>query len=242
MGVMGCKPIHVMTAEEKAKPLQLKDYFIDTGMSAEKVKESVSVGDCVTRERELITMGDCINAKSLDNRISVYILVELFRELKDIDIPFDLYGAFTVQEEVGLRGAKTAASAVNPNFGINLDVTVAFDLPGSQPQEQVTRLGQGTAIKILDGTTICDQRMVRFMKKCADEDGIKWQPELLPAGGTDTAMIQRAGKDGAIAGGVSIPCRNLHQVIEMVNKHDVRASIDLLKSCVLKMDSFDPNF
>jgi endoglucanase len=84
--------------------------------------------------------------------------------------------------------------------------------------------------------------MVKFMKKCADEDSIKWQPELLPAGGTDTAMIQRAGKDGAIAGGVSIPCRNLHQVIEMVNKHDVRASIDLLKSCVTKMDTFDTDF
>jgi endoglucanase len=239
MGVMVCKPIHLMSKEERGKPLQLKDYFIDTGMSVEEVNKSIQVGDPITRKQELIQMGDCVNAKSLDNRISVYILAELFRELKGKDIPFDLYGAFTVQEEVGIRGASTAASSVNPDFGINVDVTVAYDLPGAQPYEQVSKLGGGTAIKILDGSTICDQRMVRFLKEKADENNIPWQPELLPAGGTDTAAIQRSGKDGSIAGGVSIPCRNLHQVIEMVNVKDVRGSIDLLKAAILDLNSFN---
>ena len=242
MGVMGSKPVHLMTKEERGKTLQLKDFFIDTGMPVEKVKECIQVGDPITRERELIQMGDCINAKSLDNRISVYILLELFKELKGKEVPFNLYGAFTVQEEVGIRGASTAASAINPDFGINVDVTVAYDLPGAQSHEYVSKLGGGTAIKILDGHTICDQRMVRYLKQKADEANITWQPELLPAGGTDTAAIQRAGKDGSIAGGISIPCRNLHQVIEMVNQGDVRASIDLLKKAVLELEGFSYDY
>lgn len=242
IGVMGCKPVHLMSKEEREKPLQLKDYFIDTGRAKEDVKRLIEIGDVITRERELIQMGECVNAKSLDNRISVYILIELLKEIKNENLPVDLYAAFTVQEEVGLRGAKTAASAVNPDFGINLDVTVAFDLPGAQSYDMVSKLGEGTAIKILDGTTICDTRMVRYMKACARDNNIKWQAEVLPAGGTDTAMIQRGGKDGAIAGGISIPCRNLHQVIEMVNQNDVRASIDLLKVCVKGLDKFDLNF
>lgn len=242
IGVMGCKPVHLMSKEEKDKPLQLKDYFIDTGLPEKEVREIIDIGDVITRERELIKMGDCINAKSLDNRISVYILIEALKELKDQSLPFDLYAAFTVQEEVGLRGAKTAASAVDPDFGINLDVTVAFDLPGAQGHEKVSKLGEGTAIKILDGTTICDSRMVRYMKEQAQANNIKWQAELLPAGGTDTAMVQRSGKNGSIAGGISIPCRNLHQVIEMVNRHDVRNSIELLKACVLNLDKFDKKY
>ena len=119
---------------------------------------------------------------------------------------------------------------------------VAFDLPGSQPQEQVTKMGKGAAVKILDGMTICDQRMVRFLKKTAENNHIDWQPEVLPAGGTDTAALQRSGKHGSIAGAISIPCRYLHQVIEMVDEKDVRGSIDLLKEAILTLDSFEYKF
>ncbi|XP_020905009.2 uncharacterized protein LOC110243265, partial [Exaiptasia diaphana] len=99
IGVMASKPIHVMSPEERNKVAKTKDYFIDTGMSAEKVKELVQVGDSITREREFIEMGDCVNGKSLDNRLAVFILLETLRNLKDQEIPFDLYGVFTVQEE-----------------------------------------------------------------------------------------------------------------------------------------------
>jgi len=242
MGVMGCKPVHLMTKEERAKQIQIKDFFIDTGLPKQEVEKVVEVGDSITREREAIKMGSCINAKSLDNRVSVYILIEALKELKNESIPYDLYAAFTVQEEVGLRGAKTATSAVDPEFGINLDVSVSFDLPGAQPQERVTQMGKGTAIKILDGMTICDQRMVHYMKKVAKENKIDWQAEVLPAGGTDTAALQRAGKNGSIAGAISIPCRYLHQVIEMVCEKDVRDSIDLLKASILNLDQFDYKF
>lgn len=127
-----------------------------------EVEKFVRVGDPITRERQLIEMGNCVNCKSIDNRVSVFILIETFRKLKQV--PFDVYGVFTVQEEVGIRGANVAAHHIEPDFGIGLDTTIAYDVPGSQPHERVTALGKGAAIKIMDSSTICDARMVEFMK------------------------------------------------------------------------------
>ena len=242
MGCMGCKPIHLLTAAERGKPLGIKDYFIDTGMTQEEVESLISVGDPITRERELIEMGNCVNSKSLDNRLAVYMLFETLRELKDKPVPYDVYGVFTVQEEVGIRGANVAAQQVNPDFGFGIDVTIAFDVPGSQAHERITTLGKGAAIKIMDSSTICDYRMVNFMKETANKHDIKWQPEVLTGGGTDTAGIQRRGNHGAIAGCISIPCRNVHQVIEMSNKEDIRNGIDLLKNCLQEIDKYDWSF
>ncbi|OEK03384.1 endoglucanase [Roseivirga sp. 4D4] len=237
IGVMGSKPIHVMTAEERTKVAKTADYFIDLGMSKEEVEKVVSIGDPITRERELIEMGDCVNCKSIDNRVSVFILIEAMRALKNQ--PYDVYGVFTVQEEVGLRGANVSAHTINPDFGFGLDTTIAFDLPGAQPHEMVTELGKGAAIKIMDASTICDYRMVAYMKKIADKKNIKWQPEILTAGGTDTAGVQRMGKDGAISGAVSIPTRHLHQVIEMAHKEDIQGAIDLLVASLENLDQHD---
>ncbi len=117
MGCMGSKPIHLMSADERGKPISTKDFFIDTGMSKEALEKIIEVGDPITRERELIEMGDCVNSKSLDNRLAVYILLETLKELKDISLPYDVYGVFTVQEEIGIRGASVAAQRINPHFG-----------------------------------------------------------------------------------------------------------------------------
>ncbi|MCB0691315.1 MAG: M42 family metallopeptidase [Saprospiraceae bacterium] len=242
IGVMGSKPIHVMTPEERNKAPQIKEYFIDTGMKKEEVCQYIEIGDPITRERELIQMGDCINSKSIDNRISVFILIEALKKLKSQRIPYDFYALFTVQEEVGLRGATAVASSVNPDFVINLDTTLAFDLPGASGQEVCTKLGNGTAIKVLDGMTICDQRMVRYLKTMAQTHKIPYQMEILPAGGTDTASLQRYSKGGSIAGGISIPTRYLHQVIEMCDKNDVAHSIELLVESVKGMSDFDMNW
>lgn len=239
IGVMASKPIHVMSPEERNKVAKTKDYFIDTGMSADEVKELISVGDPITREREFIEMGECVNGKSLDNRLAVFILIETLRALKDKTVPYDIYGVFTVQEEVGIRGANVSALRVNPDFGFGLDTTIAFDLPGAAEHEKITRLGEGTAIKIMDASTICDYRMVDYMKKTADKHKIKWQPEILTAGGTDTAGIQRMTEGGSIAGAVSIPTRHLHQVIEMAHKEDIDRSIKLLTACLEELDSYD---
>lgn len=242
IGIMGTKPIHIMDPEDRKKAPKIEDYFIDTGYPVARVKELISVGNPITRERSLIRMGNCYNGKSLDNRISVFILLEALRQLAKMELPFSVDAVFTVQEEVGLRGAINAAGHINPHFGINLDVTIAYDVPGAQPHEMVTQLGHGTAIKIMDGSAIADYRMVRYLQKLADANNIPWQHEILPAGGTDTAGIQKYGKNGSIAGALSIPLRNMHQVIETVDEQDVQATIDLLVVAIKGLDTYDWSF
>jgi len=237
IGVMGSKPIHIMSQDERNKATQLKDFFIDTGLSKEEVLEQISIGDPITRDRDLIQMGKCINAKSLDNRISVYILIELIKKVKSSDL--DLYFAFTVQEELGLRGAKTAAFRIGADYAINVDTTIAFDVPGAQAHENITKLGHGVAIKIFDSSVMPDSRMIKFLKDCAKD--IKWQAEILTGGGTDTASVQLAGH-GAISGAISIPTRNIHQVIEMVHEEDCIAAINILEKAIDNIKLFNLNY
>jgi putative aminopeptidase FrvX len=242
IGVMASKPIHVMTDEERNRVAKLKDYFIDTGLTKKEVEKYISIGDPITREREYIEMGECVNSKSLDNRLAVFILIETLKNLKGKKVPYDIYGVFTVQEEVGVRGANVSALKINPDFGFGLDTTIAFDLPGAAAHEMITKLNEGTAIKIMDASTICDYRMVNYMKQTADKHKIKWQSEILTAGGTDTAGIQRMTQGGSIAGAISIPTRHLHQVIEMAHKNDILGSIELLTACLSELDTFDWSF
>ena len=240
LGVMGSKPIHVMTPEEKNKVPKITDYYIDLGLPKEEVDKLIEVGNPITRERELIEMGDCINCKSLDNRIAVFILIETLKKLKTP--AYDTYAVFTVQEEVGIRGAQVATQKIKPNFGFGLDTTIAYDVPGAAEHEKITSLGDGVAIKIMDASTICDHRMVAFMKKTAEKHKIKWQNEILTAGGTDTANIQRMTPGGSIAGAFSIPTRHIHQVIEMVHKKDVSNCIVLMHNCLNELDQYNWNF
>ena len=242
LGVLGCKPIHIMKPEDRKNVIPLTDYFVDTGLPKEEVEKLISVGDPISRERGLVEIGDCVTSKSLDNRISVFILIETLRQLRDRELPCDLYATFTVQEEVGLRGAMGSVGHIDPDFGLGLDVTIAYDVPGSTPQEAVTSLGAGTAIKVLDGSVISDYRMVNYLKGVAAAENIKYQLELLPAGGTDTAAVQRYGKKGAIAGAISIPLRNMHQSTEMAHQEDVRGTIDLLTAALLGLEDYDWDF
>ncbi len=243
-GVMGSKPIHIMSPEEKNKVTQIKDYFIDTGMPKKALEKLVSVGDFVTRHSPLIELGDCVNVKSLDNRASVFLLIETLRTLRKSKTKpaYDFYAAFTVQEEVGLRGAQTSALQIQPDFSFGLDTTIAYDVPGSSPQERCTSLGEGAAIKLMDSSVICDYRMIAFMKATAKKHKIKWQPEILSAGGTDTASLQRMVPGGSIAGAVSIPTRHIHQTIETCHKQDLAACIQLLAACVCDLDQHNWDF
>jgi tetrahedral aminopeptidase len=240
IGVMGSKPIHVMTPEEKNKVPKITDYYIDLGISKKEVEKVVTVGDSITRQRELIEMGDCVNCKSLDNRIAVFILMEVLAKMKKP--AYDTYAVFTVQEEVGIRGAQVATQKIQPDFGFGLDTTIAYDVPGAAEHEKITSLGKGVAIKIMDASTICDTRMVKFMQNQATANNISWQNEILTAGGTDTASIQRMTPGGSIAGAFSIPTRHIHQVIEMVHKSDVKNCIDLMDICLGKLDQTDWKF
>src|SRR5690606_27486195 len=146
-----------------------------------EVEKLIAVGDSVTRFIELNELGDCVTCKSLDNRVSVFVLIEALRAMKKAKSKpaYDFYAAFTVQEEVGLRGAHVAAMEVKPTFGFGLDTTIAYDVPGSQPQERCTTLGGGAGIKLMDSSVICDYRMIAFMKEVAKRNKIAWQPEIL---------------------------------------------------------------
>jgi len=239
LGVMGSKPIHIMTPEERKKAPKIADYFIDFGLPAEQVQELVSVGDVVTRERDLVELGETVCTKSLDNRVCVYVLIEALRQMQQP--AYDFYAVFTVQEEVGLRGAQAAARSINPDFGFGLDTTIANDVPGAQDHEQITSLGKGTAIKVMDSSVITDSRMLRFMESIAHKYDIPYQREVLTGGGTDTGAIQRSG-EGAIVGCVSVPTRHIHSVVEMCHKSDVLHSISLLVHCLEELDHFDESW
>ncbi len=239
IGVMGSKPIHVMSPEERGKAPKLTDFFIDTGLPSEKVHDLISVGDSITRERELITMGECINCKSVDNRVSVFALVEALEKLNGQTVPYDVYGVFTVQEEVGLRGALVAAHHINPTYSFGLDTTIAYDLPGALPHEYVTSLGKGVAIKVMDTSAISDRRMVAYMKDVCEKNNVPFQFEILTGGGTDTAGMQRMATEGTIAGAISFPTRHIHQVIEMAHSGDILGGIDLLVAALKNLDSWD---
>ncbi len=237
IGVMGSKPIHVMTPEERTKSPKNEDYYIDLGLPKEEIEGQITIGDPITRHQEFTKIGNCYNGKSLDNRLSVFILLEALRTLEKS--PFDVYAVFSVQEEVGLRGASVAAHTINPDFGIAIDVTIANDTPGASPQDYVTELGKGTAIKVFDSSTICDYRMVKYLRKIATQEDITFQNEILTAGGTDTAGLQRMGKDGSIAGAISIPLRYVHQTTEMAHQTDIENSIKLLKAAIENLDQYD---
>ena len=131
---------------------------------------------------------------------------------------------------------------INPDFGFGLDTTIAWDTPGSTKQEQVSALGDGACIKVMDSSTVCDYRMVAYMKEIAKKKKLKTQLEILPVGGTDTAGIQRMNPGGSIAGAISIPTRHIHQVIEMVHKEDVRGAIDLLRLSIETLHNYDWSF
>jgi tetrahedral aminopeptidase len=244
IGVMGSKPVHIMSPEEKSKLPQIKDYFIDTGMLKKDVDKLVAVGDFITRFSPLIELGDCVNVKSLDNRASVFVLIETLRALKTSKTKpaYDFYAVFTVQEEVGLRGAQASALQVQPDFSFGLDTTIAYDIPGSIPQERCTALGDGAAIKLMDSSVICDYRMIEFMKATAKRHKIKWQPEILSGGGTDTASLQRMVAGGSIAGAVSVPTRHIHQSIESCHKQDLADCVKLLTACVTDLDKHKWDF
>jgi putative aminopeptidase FrvX len=229
LGVMGSKPVHVLSDEEKKSAPKIEDFFIDVGLPAAEVRSIASVGDVITRQRELVEIGNTLNGKSFDNRMGLFVMIEALRKAREHEL--DVHAVASVQEELGMRGANVAARNIDPDIGIALDITVANDVPEAKPHEHVTRLGQGTAIKVMDSSVVCHPKVVSFLKKLAEEKKIRYQMEVLPRGGTDTAAIQRAGK-GAAAGCISIPTRYVHSVIEMCHKEDIQASIDLLAAFI----------
>ncbi len=240
-GCMGVKPIHVMTPDERGKMPAITDYVVDIGLPKEQVEKFVSVGDAITRISDFMEMGDCVNVKSIDNRGGCYMLIEAVRAIKKSRVKpdYDTYAVFTVQEEVGLRGAQAATLKLQPDFAFALDTTIAYDTPGSSPHDKCTVLGKGAGVKVYDGTLITDARMVQYMEALCKEKKIPCQLELLAAGGTDAGALQKFTGGGSITGAISIPVRNVHQSIEMAHKIDLQACVDLLAACLTSLTRWD---
>ncbi len=221
----GLKPPHLQTEEDRKKELKIPDFFVDLCLPEETVKEQVQIGAMVTLQRDFMEIGDGVNGKALDDRIAVYVMIRAMQQARSSG--FDTCAVATAQEEVGLRGAGVSAYGVAPDLGIALDVTLAADIPGVPEHEQVTRLGNGVAIKLLDSASISHPALFRGMKELAERRGIPHQIEILPRGGTDAGAIQRA-RHGVPVVTLSVPTRYVHTSIELAAKKDIQAAIDLL--------------
>jgi endoglucanase len=225
----GIKPPHIQTDEERKKSLAISDFFVDLYLPASKVKREVEVGAMVTLQRDFAEIGDGVSCKAMDDRLAVYVMIRAMQRAKSFG--FDTYGVATVQEEVGLRGATVSAYGIEPDLGVALDVTLAADIPGVPEHEQVTRLGDGTAIKIQDSSSISHPGLVSTLKQIATTKKIKYQMEILPRGGTDAGGMQRI-RAGVPVVTLSIPTRYVHSSIELADKKDIEASIKLLAAFV----------
>ncbi|MDI6401789.1 M42 family metallopeptidase [Balneolaceae bacterium ANBcel3] len=236
-GVIGAKPTHVLKPEEKKKAPEIDDLFIDVGLPAEKVKALVPTGTPIVRDRDCIKMGDFVTGKSLDNRLSVYTLIEV---LKRVQLPDEvsLHAVFTVQEEVGLRGVRVAAEKIKPHIGLAMDITVANDIPGVPAQKKITEAGKGPAIKIMDGSVISSPGLVSFMEEIAKKESIPVQRELLTSGGTDTPAMQYLTGIGAYTGCISIPTRYIHSTVEAASITDIEQTVTLTTSVLSALDAF----
>ena len=237
-GVIGSKPVHILTEEEKKKPLQIKDYFIDLGLPKEKVDKLVKVGDPVTMYRKFEELGDCYTAKTFDDRVGVYCMIEAARKMKRS--PADVYIVATTQEEVGLRGALASSSGIDPDIGIALDVTLANDVPGADGPSEISHLGDGASLCIMNGASITNPKLMDRFEELAKRKKIPYQKDVMPRGGTDAGAIQRV-KGGAAVITLSIPCRYVHSTVETVHKTDVQAVIDLLAAYLETPGDMDYN-
>ncbi|MFC6826316.1 M42 family metallopeptidase [Halopelagius fulvigenes] len=224
-GVIGSPPPHTLSEEEKEKAPKVEDVHVDVGLSAEDAKDAVSVGDVVTMEQTTVEMGDVVTGKALDDRVCLFSMLEAAKRIEDPDVT--VHFAATVQEEVGLRGAKALGVDIDPDLAIALDVTVANDVPGFEAGDRVTELGEGTAIKLKDGSVITSPKVHRRLRSVAESEDISHQMEILPAGGTDTAGFQNTHGAKPV-GALSVPTRYLHTVTESAHVADVDATIDLL--------------
>lgn len=206
------------------KKLAIEDLFIDIGArSREEAEALVRIGDTAVFDTPTFTVGDRMISPYMDNRISCVVQLGALEALKNCDN--DLYFVFTTQEEVGLRGAKTAAYSIDPDYAVAIDVTVSDDEPGAKHNGSSV-LGGGAAIKVMDGSVICHPLMVTKLKELANMNKIAYQSDVIRAGGTDAGAIH-ISRTGVYTGGISIPCRYIHTPTEMVQISDVEACIRL---------------
>ncbi len=231
-GVVGNKPIHLLKQKERNQVIDCDSMTIDIGAkSKEEAQAAVKLGDYATFATEFSEMGDgLVKGKALDDRTGCATLVELLKR----DYPFDVYGVFSVQEEVGSRGAHVAAYAIKPNYAFALESTVCDDSPKTKDVSPVTRVGEGPAITFMDRGLIADRRLVNLLVETAKENRIPYQFKQAVAGGTDAGQIHLA-REGVPSVAVAVPTRYIHSPVSLLSKQDFENTIALMTKTLPKL-------
>ncbi len=224
-GVVGTTPVHLLEPDQRRKVPELTDLAVDLGLSPERARRLVRAGDVITRVRRLRSLGDLVTCKGLDDRVGVLVMIEALRAAAPGAT--EVWAAATVQEEVGLRGARVAATRIRPDVALAIDTCPANDGPGGASDPGTTRLGEGAAIRIMDASAIGAPGLVRLLTDIAEEREIPHQFHVASRGGTDTGAMQLAG-EGTIAGCVSIPTRYVHSSVEACHPADVDGAVALV--------------
>ena len=232
-GVIGVKPIHLLKKEERQKVVKVEQMAIDIGAtSREEAEKVVKIGDYAAFATEFAELGNTVKGKAFDDRVGCTVLIELLKER----YPFDLYAAFTVQEEVGLRGAKVAAYAIKPDVAFVLEGTIADDLPKERDISPTTELGKGPAITIMDRTFIADRRLIDLLVETAKELGIPYQFKQPGVGGTDAGAIHLS-REGVPSVTVAVPCRYIHSPACLLSLEDFENTVKLMKGALARLAS-----
>jgi len=233
-GVMnpGGRPLHISTPEDRKKIPELSEFVIDTGLGKDTQKK-IQIGDFVVMDEPLVEMGDKIVSKALDNRIACWLGIEVIRKLvaDKSKHECEVWVAFTSQEEVGLRGARTSAYRIKPHIGFGIDVTLSCDTPGVPKQDAVTIQGEGFGLHVKDSSFISDIKLIEEVEALAKKKKIPSQRTILRAGGQDGAAAQQAAA-GARAIGIVVGTRYIHTVTEMIAKSDLIAARDILAAWI----------
>ena len=232
-GVIGSKPPHIMKPEEAKQVIPIEDLFIDVGASSKEDVEKlgITIGSAAVIDRGVSRLsGDAVTGRAFDNKVGVAVMIEAFKSIADQR--FDIYAVATVQEEVGLKGARTAAYSISPDVGIALDTTIASDILGVDESQHITKLGKGPAIKVMDGRSgsglIAHPEVRKALINVAESLKIPYQLEVLTGGTTDASAIQLT-KEGVPSGTISVPTRYIHSPIETLNLADALNAVRLLK-------------
>lgn len=238
-GVIGSKPPHILSAEARKKPVEIKDMFIDIGAeSAEEAAEfGVLPGNSIVPYFEFTVMNNekLLLAKAWDNRIGCAIAIDVLEQLKDADHPNVVYGVGTVQEEVGLRGAKTSANLIAPDIGFGVDVGIAGDTPGISPQEADSKLGDGPQIVLYDASMVSHKGLRDLVVTTADKHEIPYQYTSMAGGGTDSGSIHLTA-NGVPTLSITVATRYIHSHAAILHRDDYENAVKLIVEVIKQLD------
>ncbi|WP_026569749.1 M42 family metallopeptidase [Sediminibacillus terrae] len=238
-GIIGSKPPHILPAEARKKPVEIKDMFIDIGASSREEAEEFGVrpGDSVVPYFEFTQMNNekLLLAKAWDNRIGCAIAIEVLKRLKGENHPNVVYGVGTVQEEVGLRGARTATHTIKPDIGFGVDVGIAGDTPGISDKEADSKIGEGPQIILYDASAISHKGLRDFVLDTADDKKIPYQYATMAAGGTDTGSIHLTA-NGVPALSITVATRYIHTHAAILHQDDFENAVKLIVEVIKGLD------